>query len=33
MKVLILSRGMPSEKYPMHGIFEFDQARALKNKV
>ena len=32
MKVLILSRGMPSEKYPMHGIFEFDQARALKKQ-
>lgn len=29
MKVFVISRGMPSEKYPLYGIFEFDQARAL----
>lgn len=28
--VLIISRGVPSEKYPLNGIFEFDQAKALK---
>lgn len=27
---VILSRGLPSIKYPLNGIFEFDQARALK---
>lgn len=31
MKILIVSRGCPTEKYPLNGIFEFDQARALKN--
>lgn len=31
MKVLIISRGYPTEKYPMNGIFEFDQAKALAN--
>ncbi len=29
MKVLIIARGYPSEKYRMNGIFEFDQAKAL----
>ena len=29
MFVLVVSRGYPSEKYPLHGIFEFDQAKAL----
>lgn len=29
MYVLIVSRGYPSEKYKMNGIFEFDQAKAL----
>lgn len=29
MKVFVISRGVPSEKYPLYGIFEFDQARAL----
>ena len=29
MKVLIISRGLPDEKYPLNGIFEFDQAKAL----
>lgn len=29
MKVLILARGYPTEKYKMNGIFEFDQAKAL----
>lgn len=31
MYVLIISRGYPSQKYKMNGIFEFDQARALKS--
>lgn len=29
MYVMIVSRGIPSEKYKMHGIFEYDQAKAL----
>lgn len=29
MKVFVISKGMPSEKYPLNGIFEFDQAKAL----
>lgn len=29
MKVMIIARGYPSDKYKMNGIFEFDQARAL----
>lgn len=29
MRLLIFSRGYPSKKYPMNGIFEFDQAMAL----
>lgn len=29
MKVLIIAGGYPSEKYPMNGIFEFDQAKAI----
>ncbi len=29
MYILIVSRGYPSEKYKMNGIFEFDQAKAL----
>ncbi|WP_031514125.1 glycosyltransferase [Desulfofalx alkaliphila] len=29
MKVLIVSRGYPTEKYKMNGIFEFDQVKAL----
>ncbi len=29
MYVLIVSRGYPTEKYKMNGIFEFDQAKAL----
>lgn len=29
MKVMIVARGYPSEKYKMNGIFEFDQAKAL----
>ena len=31
MKILFISRGYPSNKYPMHGIFEFDQAKAISN--
>ena len=29
MKTFDISRGIPSEKYPLYGIFEFDQAKAL----
>lgn len=29
MYILIISRGYPSEKYKLNGIFEFDQAKAL----
>lgn len=29
MKIYIISRGYPSEKYVTNGIFEFDQAKAL----
>lgn len=29
LNVLIISRGYPTSKYPMNGIFEFDQAKAL----
>ena len=29
MKVLVIARGYPSKRYPMNGIFEFDQAKAL----
>lgn len=31
LKTLIISRGYPTEKYPLHGIFEFDQAKAIAN--
>lgn len=31
MYILIVSRGYPTEKYPLNGIFEFDQAKALHN--
>lgn len=29
MKILIISRGYPTKKYPMHGIFEYDQAKVI----
>jgi glycosyltransferase involved in cell wall biosynthesis len=29
MKVFVISKGMPDERYPLNGIFEFDQAKAL----
>lgn len=29
MKVFVISRGVPSKDYPLYGIFEFDQAKAL----
>ena len=29
MKIFIISRGIPTEKFPLNGIFEFDQAKAL----
>lgn len=29
MRILIVSRGYPTKKYKMNGIFEFDQAKAL----
>lgn len=31
MKVLLISRGVPTAKAPLNGIFEWDQAIALKN--
>lgn len=31
MTILILSTGIPSERYPLEGIFAFDQAKALHN--
>lgn len=30
MKLLIIGRGYPTEKYKLNGIFEFDQAKTLK---
>jgi glycosyltransferase, family 1 len=33
MKILILARSIPSDKYKMQGIFEFDQALALAQKT
>ena len=32
MKIIEVSRGLPSRKYPMNGIFEWDQAKALKSE-
>lgn len=32
MKVAIISKGKPTPKYPLNGIFEFDQAKALAQK-
>ena len=32
MKVSIISRGIPSTDYPLYGIFEFDQAKALAKR-
>ena len=32
MKVAIISRGKPTPQYPLYGIFEFDQAKALVKK-
>lgn len=29
MRVFVISKGMPTEQYPLNGIFEFDQAEAL----
>lgn len=29
MKIAIISRGKPTSEYPLNGIFEFDQAKAL----
>ena len=31
MNILFISRGYPSKKYPMNGIFEYDQAKSLSN--
>lgn len=31
MYILVVTRGYPTEKYKMNGIFEFDQAKALVN--
>ena len=32
MKVAIISRGKPTPEYPLNGVFEFDQAKALAAK-
>lgn len=32
MKVAVISRGKPTPKYPLNGIFEFDQAKALAQR-
>jgi len=32
MKVAIISRGKPTPEYPLNGIFEFDQAKALAQR-
>src|SRR5690554_2052068 len=32
MRVLIVARGVPTKKYPLNGVFEFDQAKALYNE-
>lgn len=32
MKIFIIARGYPTDKNPLLGIFEFDQARALKKR-
>ena len=29
LKILFISRGCPDENFPLNGIFEFDQAKAL----
>lgn len=29
MKIIIIARGYPTNRYPMNGIFEYDQAKAL----
>jgi L-malate glycosyltransferase len=31
MRVFIVSRGIPTPEYPMNGIFEYDQAKALSS--
>jgi glycosyltransferase involved in cell wall biosynthesis len=31
INILFISRGYPIKKYPMNGIFEYDQAKALSN--
>lgn len=32
MRVIVVGRGLPSKRYPLHGIFEFDQAKALADQ-
>lgn len=32
MKVMVLTRGYPTERYPGNGIFEFNQAKALQKQ-
>ena len=29
MRIFVISKGMPTKKYPLNGIFEFDQTKAL----
>lgn len=32
MKIMVLSGGIPSHKYPLNGVFAFDQAKALSEE-
>jgi len=32
MTILIIARGYPTQQYPMNGIFEYDQAKALQSQ-
>lgn len=32
MKIIIISGGLPTDKYPLNGVFAFDQAKALMNE-
>lgn len=31
MKILLVSKGFPSKKYPLNGIFAYDQAKAIRD--
>lgn len=32
MTILIIARGYPTQRYPMNGVFEYDQAKALQGQ-